>query len=276
MGSCLSSGEARHVEELQFLTHKAKCPVAARDLRELVEEVNRQCPWYPDLGTPNPEDRQSIGLVLRSKPRTPIRALHSWFQCRHAIKQQIPDCSKAAADLVSSSPAKSPLLSPPACAMPVIHPPCAPVISPPSDLPLPALAELREQELSLQTAECLKAELQDKKTLSTENADLLALCPAHFTEKQDQDSRNIGRNGLDFKQGTGSSHPQQSQDSIEHFPWPQSNFSALQQMLDLRPCSITAIRSQIWTELRDLSPAMSLCDKQPTEILVISLLDNKV
>ncbi|XP_065446563.1 uncharacterized protein LOC135982657 isoform X1 [Chrysemys picta bellii] len=129
MGGKLSSAQKEHARELQKIIRQRSCVVVSvAHIEDLLREIDRQCPWYPDCGSLQLSDWIRIGITLYSEPRAPVQHLLLWQRCKEALEGFGPDGLKPVSPLPPGDgpPPSCPQLTPPA-PPPVAAPPCLPV-----------------------------------------------------------------------------------------------------------------------------------------------------
>ncbi|CAM5153405.1 unnamed protein product [Eretmochelys imbricata] len=104
MGSSLSALQVQHHSELQYLLRKAQHDCPTRELTLLLQEVNAQCPWYPEAGTLKLADWERLGQTLHEEPQAPVQALHAWHLCHDAIQRVASDRPSLARLVISPRP----------------------------------------------------------------------------------------------------------------------------------------------------------------------------
>ncbi|XP_034291312.1 endogenous retrovirus group K member 9 Gag polyprotein-like isoform X1 [Pantherophis guttatus] len=86
MGSSLSQGQRKHVDDLLYLLKKSELSVSQKALYRLVREIALTYSFYPDRGSLKLSDWEKVGKVLHSKISLEVDILHAWHLCRHAIE----------------------------------------------------------------------------------------------------------------------------------------------------------------------------------------------
>uniref|UniRef100_A0A674JBL7 Integrase catalytic domain-containing protein n=1 Tax=Terrapene triunguis TaxID=2587831 RepID=A0A674JBL7_9SAUR len=129
MGGGLSSAQKEHARELQKIIRQRSCVVVSvAHIEDLLREIDRQCPWYPDCGSLWLLDWIRIGITLHSEARAPVQHLLLWQRCKEALEGVGPDGPKPVSLL---PPGDGPLPSYPQLTLPApppaAAPPCPPV-----------------------------------------------------------------------------------------------------------------------------------------------------
>lgn len=86
MGETLSKAQEKHAHELyQAIRQCSDESVSISCLRELIREVDCQCPWYPSIGAIDPATWERIGRELKAEPRAPMHILVTWQKVSKAL-----------------------------------------------------------------------------------------------------------------------------------------------------------------------------------------------
>lgn len=143
MGGGLSHAQQEHVDELWQLAKgsyfslssgRQESSITKRKIKDLLEEVWKQCPWYPEQGSLKVHHWTKIGKTLHKEPRAGAKELKTWRAISAILEEH------------QQSLLLKPFKEPP----PYPHPP---IILPPTD----------KKEVSAPVAEILEKTNENKK-----------------------------------------------------------------------------------------------------------------